>query len=431
MKKSVLFIFLLSCFGVSLADSVKDAAREMSGLAGGAADTINNTGPEQFAPRYEGVPAGSDGYYGGGLVIPKSQGSAKIAGCENIAEEDLYKRQECEGINFVGKNPTVRPDVTISTQEPLAQGTNKITSDPTDTLNKYGWTIPFNPDGSIGNIPTESCNTELITIPAKTVEKDCSVYQGIEQYLCETTLKVEVDPSFNYSCLETKYQSKIYPCNKKLKVTCEQAMSCADTGVVPGGTQGDMRIYYSHVGDGVYNMFFGTQGDDYWGNGVHQRNMRLTIRNLDRLKMFTLLRTQFDDHLLIKINGRAVYWNNVVYPYTEGDPRNWSLISPIRSGNRYYCGSTLINYGSGYSCMMNGTQLMHVIQNERSTSWDFWPSYDLRPFLKEGENIIETHTIVGGRGESFVNFRVQQACEPVCVDSWENNCTEYEERVKP
>ena len=416
MKQSVLFIFLLSCFGVSLADSVKDAAREMSGLAGGAANTINNTSPDQFAPRYEGVPAGSEGYYGGGNIIPKAQGSSKIAGCENIAEEDLYKRQECEGINFVGKNPTIRPDMTISTQEPLAQGTHNITSDPTDTLNKWGWTIPFNPDGSIGTIPTEACNNELITIPAKTVEKDCSVYHDVEQYLCETTLKVEVDPSFNYSCLETKFQNNTYSCDKKLKVTCEQAMSCADAGVIPGGTQGDMRIYYSHVADGVYNMFFGTQGDNYWGTGVYPRSMVVNIKNYDRLKQFYLLRAQYDDHVLVKVNGTAVYYNNNSYGY-NGDARNWSLVG---CPNKRYC---VVDLNSG--------AYIHSDYLEKGKSWDFWPYHNLLPFLKEGENVIQVFTAVGGWGEAFLNFRTQQACEPNCIDTWENSCTQYEERVKP
>ncbi len=430
--RSLLSVLLICGCSLSFADSVKDAAREMSGLASGATDTINNTAPDQFAPRYEGIPASSDGFYGGGNIIPKAQGTGKINDCQNIPEEDLYKRQECEGINFVGKNKQIRPDVTVSTEEALAQGTNKIASDPTETLNKWGWTIPFNPDGSIGTIPTEACNTELITIPAKTTLKDCSVYQGIEQFLCETSLKVEVDPSFNYSCLETKYQSNTYNCDKKLNVTCETALTCANQGVVPGGTQGDMRVTYNHVGGGYFDMFFGNPGNDYWGAGFYERTLTLNIKNHHQLTAFYLLRTEFDDHMLLKVNGRTVFFNGTPYAYAPYYPRNWHMGSAVAINKRAYCGDRIIN---GYNVCVKDLDTNGFVADagrlERSTSWDYWPGHNLLPFLREGYNEFRLYVAVGGRGEIFLNFRTQQACNPKCIDTWQNNCTEYEGRVKP
>ncbi|WP_434778546.1 hypothetical protein [Neisseria sp. Ec49-e6-T10] len=443
MNKSALIIILgLSLSSVGFAQqNYKDVAREMSGLASGAADTINHTSPDQFAPRYEGVPANSDSFYGGGNIIPKEQGSAKINNCQNIPEEDLYLRQECEGINFVGKNRTVRPDVTISSDEKLATGTHEIVSDPTDTLTKYGWVIPFNPDGSIGEIPPEACNTEIIQVPEKIVEKNCSIYQGVEHFLCVSSLEVKVDPNFNYSCLETKFQNNTHACQKKLEVQCETALSCADQGVVPGGTQGDMRITYSHVGDGNFNIFFGNPGNDYWsGNTAYgayfERTMTVNIRNLARLQNFYLLRTQFDDHLLIKVNNRTVFFNGNVYGYEPNNPRNWWLGAPGRNpgqaanDSRTYCGWTYMStiHNVCVKDLNSNNMVANAGKAERSTSWDFWPSLNLIPFLQEGVNEIRIYVAVGGKGEVFINFRTQQACEPVCQDRWQNNCTEYENR---
>lgn len=418
MKSRFLLILTiaLAC-NPSFADIVKDAAREMSGLASGAANTINSTSPDQFAPRYEGIPTEAEGYYSSGNIIPKAQGNAKITDCQNIAEEDLYKRQECESINFVSKNRTIRPDVTISSEEALATGTHDIASDPTDTLTKWGWEIPYNSDGSIGAIPAETCNTELITIPAKTVEKDCSVYQGAELYLCETTLKVEVDPSFNYSCLETKYQNNTYACNKQLTVTCEQAMTCANQGILPGTTQGDMQVKFYSVGGGGYYLEFGTIGDDYWSGNttsgtVYDKTLTFNVSGKDRLTDFRLIRAEYDDWLMVQINGATVYLGPKagMQKLEQGKVDGTSLTVVT------ICAPHVFNQCAFFA--------------ELSTSWKIDLSIDLRPYLREGANTIFTRTIVGGRGESFIRLAVTQACDPICYDSWVNTCTAYESRVK-
>ena len=103
-----------------------------------------------------------------------------------------------------------------------------------------------------------------------------------------------------------------------------------------------------------------------------------------------------------------------------------------RVGNRYYCGNQSVGGGNRYCVKdLDTNAYIHSDYFEKGQSRDYWPSHNLLPFLKEGQNTIQVFTAVGGWGEVFLNFRVQQACEPNCIDTWENNCTEYEGRVKP
>jgi hypothetical protein len=38
------------------------------------------------------------------------------------------------------------------------------------------------------------------------------------------------------------------------------------------------------------------------------------------------------------------------------------------------------------------------------------PNIDLKPYLKEGENILKTRVIVGGVGEGWLQIRAKQNC---------------------
>ena len=411
MIRFLFSLVLLTSCQLVLADGIADAAREMSGLGAGAAQTIKGD-PGQFVPRYEGQPAEANSWYGGGAMIPKTQGNSKITGCAtNPADPDIYQRQECEGINFVSKNRTVRPDVSIDANEKLATGTHDIVSDPKDTLDKYGWTIPFNPDGSIGTIPEAACGTETIIVPERTKEESCSIYYGAEFFLCQTALNVQVDPNFNYSCLETKLKNQNYNCNKVLNAWCEiSGSNCAGSGIHAGSPFGDMLVSFYPSG-GQYLLEFGTIGDNYWGGGggtIYDRTMYFNVVGKDRLAKFYLQYIEFDDYLQIKINGHLI------------------LVSPGHASN----GELSIRLvGTGrfqYPAVFNGNLQMGRPELNRSNK--VYPGIDLRPYLVEGQNVIETRTVVGGEGESFLRIETIQQCLPNCVYNWVNGCQVYEAR---
>lgn len=414
MKRLILVGYIACVFQTVSAADYSNHVRELGGLGSGVSNNIKK--PENYTPRYTANPPMAEQYYGGGLSLPTQYGESKIAGCKNnVADSDLYLRQECEGVNFIVNNKTQRPDVTISANEKLVQGTQSISGDPAETLDKYKWKYPVNADGSIGSIPSTACPTETIQIPAVVTNKTCNEYTGAELFLCEVALKVKVDPNWNYSCLETKYKNEHYECAKTLKVVCETQPDCTTSGIEAASMQGDMQIsFVKDSGANTHTLIFGSIGDNYFRDNQYDREMRVNIKNLKNLSTFTLKRVEYDDWLVVKVNDKIVYSsykNQLIYRgnyeiyRSNGNPITRKAVFDA-AGNR-------------------------IGWPERKTSWIKDLNIDIRPYLREGQNVIWTRTIVGGGGESASIFSVHQYCEPVCMESWVNGCIEYERRAAP
>lgn len=393
---------LVSLFQTASADDYSAAVKELGGLGSGASATMKQ--PDKFVPRYNPNPPMAEAYYGGGISLPTQYGEDKIAKCASQkAHTDLYLRQECEGVNLIAGNKTKRPDITLSSNEKLVKGTQKIAGNPADTLDKYKWKYPVNADGSIGSIPDSACPTETVTIPAVTKEKDCRKFSGAELFLCQATLKVKVDPNWNYSCLETKFRNQQHQCAKKLVVVCERAPDCTSAGVQAGSIQGDMHVEMKPAEDG-HRLLFGTIGDNYWGSGSYDREMTVDIKGKDRLGKFILARVTYDDWLVVKVNDHIVYSSAGGQTMIERKSLGW-WPAVYEEGTTRRLGPV-----------------------ERDTSWDKWPNIDLRPYLVEGKNTIWTRTLVAGGGENALTFDVHQYCEAVCKERWENQCAEWEQK---
>lgn len=197
-----------------------EAVASMSGLGAGAAASIQNEDPSGTVPKYSTKNA-NEALYGTGDALPTGPGSAKITNCSTaVASTDLYARQECESINFVSKNRTLRPDITLSTRDPVIAGNRTITNDPRDTLEKYKWLVPVNSDGSIGNMPGGTCTATTISTPAQYEERTCTFYKGGENFLCKAPLVVNVIPHFNYQCQDTSGTNSTSSCTKLWHVAC-------------------------------------------------------------------------------------------------------------------------------------------------------------------------------------------------------------------
>lgn len=407
MKRHAIYLTVFGLMQTAFAADYGSYVGELGKLGTGTA--TNMMQPAQYTPRYtDNVPM-AEQYYGGGVSLPTQFGDAKFNDCKNLpANPDLYLRQECEGVNLISGNRTKRPDVTVSPNEKLVTGTLKVAGDPAETLEKYKWKYPVNADGSIGTVPSTACPTEKITVPAIKSVKHCSEYTGAELFLCEAALKVKVDPNWNYSCLETKYQNNQFECSKKLKVVCEQAPDCTTSGVEAGTLQGDMQVSFTKDSGETHKLVFGSIGDNYFSNGQYDRELYVKIKNLEKLSAFTLKRIEYDDWLVVKVNDTIVYssYGNKML-YADFLRSKWKTSTPVFEEGGKRVGSA-----------------------ERNESWKKELNLDLRPYLKEGDNTIWTRTIVGGNGENALIFNVHQYCDPICTESWEDGCKEYEEKVK-
>jgi hypothetical protein len=132
---------------------------------------------------------------------------------------------------------------------------------------------------------------------------------------------------------------------------------------------------------------FGTIGDNYWGQGVYDRTMTVNIPNTALVSIFSLKRAIFDDWLLIRVNGTTI----TVGPF-GGDRLEYG----------WFCQPD-VEGGSSCSNVRYGEHLYGWAEMKRSR--DFQLNIDIRPYLVNGQNTIFTRTIVGGRGESWVQFQ--------------------------
>ena len=174
-------------------------AADLSGLGSKKTEGVTQN-PSNYVPRYEGAPKESGTWHGGGLGLPTGIGNAKISDCSNLPlDTDLYKRQECEAINFESKNRSERPPFSITSEDPLSKAGKDEMKNPRDRLERHGWMLPpLNADGSIGSQPVESCEPSVHEIPPTYKEEICTSFLGNEKYLCTVANKVTVVPHWKY-----------------------------------------------------------------------------------------------------------------------------------------------------------------------------------------------------------------------------------------
>lgn len=229
-------LIVLGVMSPACALTTQEAIESMSGLGAGAAANIANEDPSSSVPKYNTSNA-NGALYGEGDLLPTDPGNNKITGCAvNAANPNLYDRQDCESVNFVMKNRHVRPNITVSTRDPIIAGNRGITNDPRDTLEKYKWIVPVNADGSVGSLPGNACTATTITTPPMYEEKVCTFYKGSENFLCKAPLVVNVVPHFNYQCQDTYGVNSNESCTKVLHVSCiNDCVPLADVAFTSAG----------------------------------------------------------------------------------------------------------------------------------------------------------------------------------------------------
>jgi hypothetical protein len=398
--------------------SPEAAAAELGGLADSISQNIQN--PSLYVPKYNNDQTGNGDLYGQGELVPIDPGNTKVTGCaNNPGDPNLYTRQDCEGVNFVSKNRTIRPNITVSTKDPVIAGNRVITSDPRATLEKYKWMVPVNADGSFGTLPANACPATTVNTPPVYEDRRCTFYKGSENFLCKAPLKVTVNPQFNYQCQDTLGINSTETCSKILNVQCNGggwSPTCSTQGVVPQTFDADMQTNFNHIGDGVYELVFGTVAQDYWtGNqnsgGWFDKTLSVKILGLNRLDQFTLTTVGYDEWTWIKVNGHTVF----IGPKPKA-------IDRLEHGICHF-GSTQI------PCVQYGPNANHVAFAKDGESRIESTNVDLKPYLVEGVNQIWTRTVTAMTGEMFLKIRTRMGCPVSCTENWDNQCSNLEQRA--
>ena len=136
---------------------------------GTVAATVNSFNPSYY--NYSGT-APEAGYFmnGGGDTI--TPGAGKVTACQTgPVNPNAFLQQNCDAINYMARNPTIRPQFTISPGDPNVAISRSIEANPaTLAANSLGYASP----SAIGAFT--GCTTQTITTPPTYTTEVCNEY---------------------------------------------------------------------------------------------------------------------------------------------------------------------------------------------------------------------------------------------------------------
>ncbi len=227
--------------GQALANGAQ--ASTAAGVTNGAvANTVNSFNPTYY--QYS-TNAPQTNLYQGGNGDTISAGAGKITTCQTGAlNPDPFLQQNCNAINFMAKNPSTRPQFSISPTDPnIALSKAILANAPTLAANSLGYANP----AAVGT-SFSGCTNTTVTTPATYTTEVCNDFNSIASQTCTMGQIVVVNANTNYQCNKTQNTYKVQTCNRTLNVVVTPAQFCSVSG---GGT-----------GVGAYfDMVFGCSGD--------------------------------------------------------------------------------------------------------------------------------------------------------------------------
>ena len=156
--------------------------------------TISSGSASENLYGYSGNPLNESTYWQGNksTISPMiSDGAVKIEECAGpgLAYTDPIKRQHCEAVDAIAKQPSKRPPAMIDRNDPLIVQGGKITANPEAIA------------GSINGIQAE-CKTITQTNPPSFELETCEDYAAASNETCRFGSDVVVDPDYLYSCID-------------------------------------------------------------------------------------------------------------------------------------------------------------------------------------------------------------------------------------
>lgn len=194
MKLLLTFLALLAAIPVRADQdqTFQDASTLARTNSRGAFDGITGATAEGVVPRYGVAPAEAQ-YFQGGRGNTQNHGVAKIQSCANyIPGQDRIANQECEAVNFLARNPDVRPQIDMGNDDPMITNNRNNREGAQDVFQTLG----------MNNVDT-GCTTNTITNPARYSTETCTSMQGIEAQQCLVGREIRIDADANFQCDKT------------------------------------------------------------------------------------------------------------------------------------------------------------------------------------------------------------------------------------
>ena len=233
---------------------------------GTIAATVNSFNPSYYS--YSGT-APEAGYFmsGGGDTI--TPGAGKVTACQTgPVNPNAFLQQNCEAINYMVRNPTIRPQFTITPGDPNVARSRIIEANPaTLAANSLGYASP----SAIGAFT--GCTSRTVTTPPTYTTEVCNEYLNAVSHMCIVGRTIVVDADANYQCSQTSNAYQTQMCNRTLNAVVTPTPYCSVSGSATGlGSYQTVKRVYSfalkkYVNQVVatpyphFDLIFGCSGD--------------------------------------------------------------------------------------------------------------------------------------------------------------------------
>jgi hypothetical protein len=175
-----------------------------------AASQISAGSATGKVPSY-GASAPETNYFQGGRGELSGHGITKMQTCATATpDSDPIKRQECEAINFLARNPNTRPQFDLSNNPMFARAKN-IRNNAENIFASLGM-------GGTGN--TTQCVPRTITTPAQYSTETCSSIREVGEQQCTMGRIINIDADSNFQCEQSINAYESLKCRRGSSVSC-------------------------------------------------------------------------------------------------------------------------------------------------------------------------------------------------------------------
>ena len=214
LRRTATFFMLLSLIGLALADQ-NSAFHDGKGFGAaknqGVFDSINTGTASDKIPAYGATPAETQ-YYQGGKGQLTGPGIGKMQSCGSYTPgSDKIANQECEAVNFLARNPQVRPQCNIPKHDPMTIGAKNALNSAESFFQAIGI------DGGAGS--SSQCTTRTETTPAQYTTETCSSAKEIGTQQCTMGRVINIDTDANFQCEQTINAYESLKCRRGSSVT--------------------------------------------------------------------------------------------------------------------------------------------------------------------------------------------------------------------
>ena len=174
-------------------------------------DAITAGNIENKIPAY-GQSVAEATYFQGGRGDTVGPGVNKLSTCSSVApDSDAIKRQECEAVNFLARNPDIRPQFSITGNDSMILGAKNARANAESAFQSLGIA------GGTGS--STQCQTRTETTPAQFTSETCSSPREFGTEQCTMGRVINIDTDANFQCDQTMNAYENLQCRRGSTVT--------------------------------------------------------------------------------------------------------------------------------------------------------------------------------------------------------------------